>query len=309
MGTIDLNLVRAFVAVHETGSFSGAAARLDAPRSTVSRAISSLEASLGVRLFQRTTRQVSTTTAGVSLYERLAPSLSALENSLAELPEREEEPSGTLRVTSTVDLGTTVLAEAVARFTSRYRGARVEVYLSNSVVNLVRDRVDLALRVSPRKMRDSSLVVRRVGTITLQLYASPAYLARRGTPRAPSDLLSHDWVSYRGARHLQVTDAGEWSLSDLPPKTRITSEPRVVCDDMSFAREALKAGAGFGAIPTFLGDVEVANGTLVRLMPRWVTHTSRVYLVHPGHKHVPPKLTAFRDIVVEILRQRPLSVS
>ncbi|WP_394839714.1 LysR family transcriptional regulator [Pendulispora rubella] len=310
MGTIDLNLVRAFVAVHETGSFSGAAARLDAPRSTVSRAISALEASLRVRLFHRTTRQVSTTSAGVALYERLAPSLSALERSLAELPEREEEPSGILRVTSTVDLGGAVLAESVARFTSRYRAARVEVHLSNSVVNLVRDGFDLALRITRGKMmRESSLVVRRVGTIRIQLYASPSYLARRGTPRAPSDLGAHDWVSYRGAMHLQEMAAGEWQLTDSPPKTRITPEVRVLCDDMSFAREALKAGAGFGAIPSFLGDPEVVNGTLVRLLPQLVAETSRVYLVYPSQKHPAPKLTAFRDIVVELLRQRPLSAS
>jgi len=309
MGTIDLNLVRAFVAVHETGSFSGAATRLEMPRSTVSRAISSLEASLGVRLFHRTTRQVSTTSAGVALYQRLAPSLSTLESSLAELPEREEEPSGTLRVTSTVDLGTTVLAEAVARYTARYRSARVEVYLSNSVVNLVRDGFDLALRISVRRMRDSTMVVRRVGSITLQLYASPSYLVRRGTPRIPGDLLEHDLVSYRGAMYLQVTGDGELQLRESPPKGRINSEPRVLCDDMFFVREALKSGAGFGAIPSFLGDAEVANGTLVRVMPRWAAHTSRVYLVHAGHKHLPPKLTAFRDIVVELLRQRPLSVS
>jgi len=307
MGTIDLNLVRALVAVHETGSFSAAAARLGTPRSTVSRAISALEASLGVRLFHRTTRQVSTSAAGVTLYERVAASLTSLETSLANVPEREEVPSGTLRVTSTVDLGTTVLAEAVARFTARFPSVRVEVYLSNQTVNLVREGVDLALRISRQKMLDSSLIVRRVGTIDLQLYASPGYLARRGTPRLPADLVLHDWVAYRGVTHLQLTAAGELQLAGPKKTGRVVAEARVSCDDMLFAREALKAGAGFGALPSFLADIEVANGTLVRVMPRWVVHTSRVYLVHAGHAHLPRKVTAFRDLVIELLRQRPLS--
>jgi len=292
IGTIDLNLVRAFVAVHETGSFSAAAVRLGNPRSTISRAVSALEGALDVRLFHRTTRQVSTSAAGVTLYERIAPSLRGLESSLAELPEREEVPSGTLRITSTVDLGATVLAEAVARFTARYPSTRVEVHLTNGLVDLVREGFDMALRIHNRKRPDSSLVARRVGTVVLQICASPAYLARRGHPRSPSDLAAHDWVTYPGATHLYAKPT-----------------PRISGDDMFFTLAALKAGAGIGVIPSFLSDAEIANGTLVRVMPRWVAQTGAVYLVHPGRKHLPRKVTAFRDLLIEQLRQRPLSAT
>src|SRR5262249_34316064 len=109
---IDLNLVRAFIAVHETGSFSTAAARLNLPRSTLSRAVAALEAALGVSLFRRTTRRVSTTSAGEALYARVAPSIAALQSSFADLPDAEAAPSGTLRLTTTVDLAAIVLAEA-----------------------------------------------------------------------------------------------------------------------------------------------------------------------------------------------------
>ena len=142
MGTIDLNLVRVFVAVHETGSFSGAASRLSVPRSTVSRAVASLEAELGVRLFQRTTRQVSTSSAGLALFERVAPSLGTLEASLASLPEQRDVPSGVVRITSTVDLGVAVLAEASKRFTERYPDVRVEVRLTNGLVNMIAEGFD-----------------------------------------------------------------------------------------------------------------------------------------------------------------------
>ncbi|PTL81882.1 LysR family transcriptional regulator [Vitiosangium sp. GDMCC 1.1324] len=299
---MDLNLVRAFVAVHDTGSFSNAAERLGVPRSTVSRAVATLEESLGVLLFHRTTRKVSTSTAGAALYARMAPSLAALEASLEELPEREEEPSGTLRVTTTVDLGAMVLSEAVTRFTTRYPDTQVEVNLTNAVVDLVRDGFDLALRVSMKKpLRDSSLIARRVGTIVAQLHAAPVYLARRGVPRTPEELRSHDWVAYPGT--MQVLLAGPGSTAD------VDARPRITCNDMFFVREALKAGAGIGAIPSFMADAEVAAGTLVRVMPNWVGQTGAVYLVHPGRKHVPRKVTAFSELLAELLRQRPLSVA
>ncbi|WP_394828711.1 LysR substrate-binding domain-containing protein [Pendulispora albinea] len=308
MRSIDLNLVRAFVAVHETGSFSGAASRLGTPRSTVSRAISALETSLGATLFHRTTRHVSSSSAGSALYERIGPQLHKLESSLADVPEREEVPSGTLRITSTVDLGTMVLADAVARFNLRYPGTRVDVHLTGSLVDLVRDGFDLALRINkPSTRRDSSLVAQRVGTVVIGLYAAPGYLARRGSPRAPVDLAEHDWVAYRSGKYFGLSASGELLLSEAESNSRITPEPRVVCDDMFFMREALRAGAGIGAIPSFLGDPDVASGSLVRLIPRWVEHIGQVYVVHPGRKNLPRKVTAFRDLLVEQLRQRPLS--
>ena len=295
MDLVDLNLVRAFAAVHETGSFSAAAARLGVPRSTVSRAVAALETALDVRLFHRTTRRVSTSTAGLALYERSAAPLRALERSLGDMPEREEEPSGALRVASTADLGAAVVAEANARFTARYPGTTVEAHLSNELVDLVQGGFDIALRIPQRPMRDSSLVARRVGTIVIQLYASPAYLARRGAPRGPADLAAHDGVSFRG-----VPTALQGSGRHRPPGTRV----RITCDDMFFAREALKAGGGVGALPAFVAAADVAAGLLVHVLPRWVVHRGPVYLVQPERRHQARKVAAFGAIVAELLRQR-----
>ncbi|MDP2313374.1 MAG: LysR family transcriptional regulator [Pseudomonadota bacterium] len=300
MGTIDLNLLRAFAAVHETGSFSQAATRLGGPRSTVSRSIAQLEESLGVALFVRTTRAVTTTAAGRTLYDRMSPALAALVASLEDLPERAEAPSGTLRITSTADLGTVVLAEAVARYTARYPGTRVDLHLTTAVVDLARDGFDLALRVSPSGvLPTSSLIARPVGRIVFQLYASPHYLARRGTPRSPEEMAGHDLVTFLGAPPLRLS-AGTTSLT-------VADTPRVSCDDTVCARELLRLGAGIGALPSFLADDDVATGALTRVMPRWVAVTGRVFLVHPVRKHVPARVTAFRDLLGELLRQRPLS--
>jgi DNA-binding transcriptional LysR family regulator len=301
MGTIDLNLVRAAVAVHETASFSAAATRLGVPRSTVSRSVAALEDALGVRLFQRTTRKVATTAAGLSVIDRMAPALANLEASLSDVPEHREEPTGTLRITATADLATVVMAEVVARFVTRYPEVRVEVEASNEHLDLIRGNLDLALRVALEPLRQSALIARKVGTISLRLYASPQYLARRGVPRSDKELFEHDMVAFKGMPLI----ARAWNASQRAAFKKLV--PRIDCNDMFFAREALRAGAGIGALPTFLTDGDLQSGALVRVLPQWSSQVGHVYVVHPGKKHVPRRVTAFRELLLETLQRRPLS--
>ena len=290
MAPIDLNHVRALLDVHQTGSFSLAARKAGVPRSTVSRAVAALERSLGVRLFYRTTRRVSTTAAGQALVDRVAAPIATLDASLEELPERADEPSGVLRVTSTVDMGAALLSEAVIRFTARYPKVEVELHLANALVDLVGRGFDLAVRVLARPGRDSSLVARKAGALAIGLYASPAYLVRRGTPRRREDLLEHEGIRFLGARGLPVA-----------------KNARIVCDDMLVSREILRAGAGIGVLPSFLAEGDLAAGTLVRVLPQWDFRTGNVYIVVPGRVHVAPKVKAFRQLLFEMLQQRPLS--
>jgi DNA-binding transcriptional LysR family regulator len=297
--TVDLELVRAFVAVHDGGSFSAAAARLGVPRSTVSRAVAALEESLGLLLFHRTTRKVATTAAGVALYDRVAPSLGSLDAALSDLPDKEEAPAGLLRITTTPDLGTVIVAEAVTRYLARYPETQVEMLLGAGVRDLVRDGIDLALRISTGPPRDSSLIARKVGEIVFRLYGAPSYLARRGTPRRPADLRDHDWVSFQGGAPMR--------LSSPRTQSPVEARTRVFCDDMFFAREALRTGAGIGALPSFVADGDLADGRLVHLLPRWTAITGTVSLILPSRKHTPGRVTAFRDLLLELLRQRPLS--
>jgi DNA-binding transcriptional LysR family regulator len=298
MAPIDLDRLRAFVRVYDTGSFTTAAACLEVPRSTVSRIIGTLEDQLAVRLFHRTTRSVAPTTAGAALYDRVHAPVRALDLAIADLPEHAEEPSGTLRITSTTDLGSIVLAEAVARYVARYPGVDVDVRLSNEVLDLVRGGIDLALRIrKPRRARDSSMVTRRVGSVTVGIYAAPDYLARRGTPRRDADLADHTWVGFRGEPGLVRRAHGD------PPGARPC---RVTSDDMFFTREALRRGIGVGMLPDFLAAPEVAAGALVRIVPRWRGAVGEAVLAYPARRNVPRKVTAFADLVAELLRRQPL---
>jgi DNA-binding transcriptional LysR family regulator len=292
-GTIDLERVALFLTVAESAGFSAAAKKLGLPKSSVSRQVAALEAALGAQLLHRTTRRVSLSTAGEALYERAAPLVVALRAALGSLPEQEEQPSGDLRITAPNDVGATLLGDVVARFSARFPAVRIDLRLTNRAVDLVAEGFDLALRAAARPLRDSTLVMRKLGAIEMQLFAAPSYLARRGTPRAIEDLARHAVVLFQG-------------FSKRPSLAAVAPGARIVGDDFSFVREAVKAGGGVGLMPSFLAQAELASGQLVRVLPRYVESGGALLLLHPRAKHVPRKVTAFRDFLLEYLVARPL---
>ncbi|HET8538912.1 MAG TPA: LysR substrate-binding domain-containing protein [Anaeromyxobacter sp.] len=291
---MDLNNVVVFEAVARTGSFSAAAKELGIPKSSASRAIARLENELKVQLLFRTTRKVSPSEAGTALYDRMTPLLRSMKSALSGLPERGEAPSGTLKVTAPVDLGVLFLAEVLARYAARYPAVTVDLHLTGRVVDLVGEGFDVALRVAS-KLEDSSLVVRRAAPVLFQLFASPVYLARRGTPRTADELDEHDWVVFRG---------GPQKLRVAPVRAASERAPRILCDDLLFVRDAVRAGVGIGLLPTFVAEPDVIAGALVRIVPKFERPAGSLYIVTPSAKHVPGKVAAFRELVLEMLRTR-----
>ncbi len=290
----DLNLLAVFEAVARTASFSAAAKELGLPKSSVSRAVARLEADLDVQLLFRTTRHVAPSAAGTALYDRVAPLLGSIRGALGDLPEREEQPSGELRVTAPVDLGELFLSEVVTRYTARYPAVSVDLHLTGRVVDLVAEGFDVALRVAA-KLQDSTLVVRKAAPIVMQLFASPVYLARRGTPRTEADLDDHEWVAFRsGPQKLRV--------GEVKGATPALPRARIRCDDLLFVRDAVRAGAGLGLLATFVAEPDVAAGKLVRVLPRYERRAGYLHIVSPAAKHVPRKVTAFRDLVLDVLK-------
>ena len=180
---MNASLLATFVEVADAASFSGAARILGTTTATVSRSIAKLEESIGSRLFHRTTRRVSLTTAGTALYQRAAAHVRALAHATKELPEQQNEPAGTLKLTAPYDLGATFLGSVIARFIALYPKVQVQAEFGSRVVDLAAEGFDIALRGDTGKHKDTSLTARRLVTRgELNLYASPSYLPTRGAP-------------------------------------------------------------------------------------------------------------------------------
>jgi DNA-binding transcriptional LysR family regulator len=297
----DLNLLRIFAVVVDEGSLSAAARKLDLPVSSVSRALSRLEEDVGTQLIVRTTRQMKLTATGEGLYQAAAPLLTSLLTEVSRVTEHTEAPAGELRITAPVELGQAFLAEAVTKFTARYPGVSVHAHLTNDVVDLVKEGMDLALRFSGAQLKDSALVATKVSPLTGFLYASPAYLARKGTPRTPAELAGHEWVLFtRGQlRTMQLT----WNGT----KVEVKPKGRVSASEILYVRELLRNGMGIGFLPAFLALDDAGAGTLVRVLPKASLYNGYVWIVRPVTKHVPQRVTAFRDFIVEYLKAHPLA--
>ncbi len=292
---MDLNHLAAFVAVAREGSFTAAAAALGQPKSTVSRAVASLEAALGQRLVLRTTRSVGLSTAGAALLERVAGPIHALRAAADELPGADGEPAGLLRLTTTADFAEAFLSGLVARYLARYPAVRVELRLSERVVDVNAEGVDLAVRFAMGPLADTSLVARRVGDARFGLFAAPAWVARRGAPRQLAELRADDLVLHRGVAERRPLFG---AAGDLPRD----APPRVLVDEMSFVRGALVQGVGVGVLPTFLAAPEVEAGRLVPVLPKLSSPAGSVVLLMPGGRQPLPKVRAFVDLFLGSFR-------
>ncbi len=288
MSDVDLALLPAFVAVAELGSFSAAAQQLGVQKSSVSRSIARLESALDTRLVHRTTRRVTLSAAGASLYETIVEPMAALRTATSGVVDLDGSPTGHLRVTAPVDLGS-LISESVARFTSRYRGVEVELRLTSDVVDLVSERIDVAVRVATRPLRDSSLHVRSLGELRAGIFASPLYLARHGVPKSPEQLAAHEWVVFSSSRRLRLFNDGK--------SFTVATKGHVLCDDMIFLLHAVGHGIGIGLLPGFLAEPEVRAGKLVQVVPAWDAIGAKVWLMTQAGRKASKSLAMFVDCV------------
>ena len=284
---MNLNDLDTFLTVVEAGTFSGAGERLGVPKSTVSRRVARLEAELGVALLKRSSRSFEISADGRALYERCAPPLREIDGVVGDLRDVAGSPRGQLRVTASIDFGTTgYLGELLARYGEACPDVRVELQITNRVVDLLEENIDLAFRthIAPLPDRDDR-VARRLGDVTVGVYASPGYLERRGTPGSVRDLAEHRTISHGQA------DLAAW---------RVT--PDLVADDYRPIAAMVAAGAGVGALPDFVAAPLLAEGRLVRVLPDWQGAPANLSLVWLRSRHLAPRVRAFIDLAVERAR-------
>ena len=296
MTTVDLNLTVTFVKVVETASFTAAAQALGMPTSSVSRAVARLEAALGVRLLQRTTRRLSLTLAGEHYFREVRGAITGIDAANRAVVDMGHAPRGKIRISAAGDFGQGELSAITARFLARYPQIEIEVVITPRRVNLVDEGFDLALRAGT--LEDSTLVAHRIVRTDLGIYAAPSYLDRRGHPRRLSDVANHSCVLYR-----QSSGLIPWRLSGPRGPEQVAASGPAVVDDMAFAHGLVRAGVGLGLLPDMVAEPEVVTGQLVRVLPSYAVRSGALYVVTPPLKHLPARVSLLRDHLIGELKR------
>ena len=299
------NEINIFKAIVERGSFVAASKLLDIPKATVSRKIDELETRLGVRLLQRTTRKMHLTEAGQAYYEHCERILAEIEDAERAVGQLSSTPRGNLRITAAFSVGAQFLGRLLPEFARRYPEVRVTLLLSNSVVDLVEDNFDLALRVG--NLADSSYASRPLGQLRSRLYASPAYLEEMGLPQSPNDLARHRSIALvprdeRGTRFgWRLEEAAQARKKPFALDAAI--EPLMVCNDPEPAIQAAIGGEGITFVPGLFVAEALRGGQLVRVLPQWQGLESPLSAVYPSRRGLSPKVRVFIDFLGEHLKR------
>lgn len=289
--------MRTFAGVVDAGSFVKAADALAMSKPAVSRYVGELESRLGVRLLHRTTRRLSLTEEGEVFYARCKELLSGVEEAEAEISSRSGAARGLLRVNVPVTFGIRHLAPLWGAFRELHPQVQLDITLSDRVVDLVEEGYDLAIRIA--KLPSSTLISRRLAETRVVLCASPQYLARRGAPRHPSDLAAHTVIGYS---HWSGGD--EWGFDGPEGRVNVKTKPAIHTNNGDTCRAAALAHQGVILQPTFLVGGDLAEGTLVELMPEYRSIELGIYAIYPTRKHVAPKVRALIDFLVTQFAER-----
>lgn len=287
---VELEDLRAFVEVIETGGFGSAGRRLSLSKSMVSRRVSRLEAELGARLLSRTTRGVAATEAGLEFKQRAEKILADLDAARDAVAQTGDEVSGALRVAAPLSFGIVHLAPVLAELAARHPRLEVQANYSDRFVDLIAERYDVAVRLT--SLEDSSLIARRIAPINAAVVASPAYLERRGVPTVPEELLTHE---------LLVHSDRPWEFRDAAGRVSVIRPvSRFRADNGHALMSATVAGLGIAVLPTFLAGPEIETGALVPLLMDHRLPEGGLHVVRPPPREPAPRgVRALTELLLE----------
>lgn len=291
---IEPNDLLLFAQVVDAGSFSRAAERAGLPKSTVSRRIAMLEAQLGERLLLRTTRKLTVTDFGADMLEHARSVLAEVEAVAALAQHRQAEPGGRLRISMPNDIANVILGPMLARFMTSYPAITLEVDLSPRRVDLIGENFDVAIRMGSLP-DDATLAARRLAVFSNSLYASPAYLQKRGVPDAPSALMQHDTLrllTRSGEPARWTLTRGEARWEDLPPGRATINSPEVLL-------RLACADAGIAMLVDHFAEPYLRSGQLVQVLPDWSAPSHTAFAVFPGRRLMPSRTRVFLDAMAE----------
>lgn len=289
----------AFARAGSMGSYTAAARSLSISPSAVSKSVQRLEQRLGVSLFTRTTRSLTFTPEGRELHERALRLLRDAEEIEQLAITARSEPSGTLRIAAPLPIGLHVIAPGLPAFRRRYPKVMVDLRLNDQVVDIIEQGIDVAVRIG--ELADSRLLSRRLMPHRLCAFASPAYLATRGTPIHPDELEGHDTVNLR---YQSTGQAFRWPFRIGERVIEIVPPSGVVVDVSEALVATLAAGGGIGICATFIAAPYVARGELVPILSEFAVERHNVTALWPESRRANPAVRAFLTLLQEIFQER-----
>ncbi len=291
-----LELLAAFAAVAENGSFANAAKKLGRDASIVSRRVSQLEQHLGVRLLSRTTRRVALTEVGALYYRRVQASLDELAIASREASHLAASPQGLLRVSVPVTFGRQWIAPLLPAFLARHPQIRIDARFSDRLVDVVSEGFDVAIRVGV--LRDSSFTSRKIASYRSLLVAAPSYLSRHGKPRTPADLAKHACLGFSGH-----ADWPDWLMMKDGKRKTVRPAGPLVADNSDVVLMAAIEGAGITFTPDWLAGPALRERKLVEVLPGWGGKADGgVYAILPPGRLLPTKTRLFVDDIAKSIR-------
>jgi DNA-binding transcriptional LysR family regulator len=289
--SVALDDVLIFVKVAQFESITRAARSLGMPISTVSRRLSVLESELGVSLLRRTTRRVTLTPQGRDYFSQCQEPLSLLEQAEQALTRAQKRPEGLLRITIPVVLSQEPFLNFMSVFMKEHVGIRVELVVTNLLLDLIAENIDVAIRVG--ELQDSSVVARRLGTSVYYLVAAPEYLKARTLPVEPADLSAHNCVVFNAKNNER-----DWELVSGRRKVRVHVSGSAASRDINSASAFVHRGHGIGLAPATYCEEAIAKGKLIRVLPRWTSSPIPVFALSSNRKFLPLRLTVFLEALV-----------
>lgn len=304
---MDLHTLDLFAAVMRQGSYAAVARDRELAPSTVSRAITALERELDLRLFERSTRKLAPTEAALAYYARLQPLLDELTQAGSAVRDLHQQPQGTLRVTASVSFGRQLILPLLPELAEQYPALKLELLLSDATLNLLDERIDLAVRLGP--LADSSLVAQRLMRTRYVVCASPDYLRRAGTPQSPADLARHECLrlplrGFRECWRFRPWSAASLPSTDTPDADAATLDipvhGRLVITPAEALRDCALAGLGIALLADWLVADDLRCGRLHAVLGGWAAtgtdFDTAAWLVSPS-RHWPLKVRVFADLL------------
>jgi DNA-binding transcriptional LysR family regulator len=288
---MDLNEIQYFASVARLGSFSAASRQTHVPKSTLSRKVSDLEKRLGVSLLRRTTRKVQLTEVGQEYLKLCSEAFLKLESAELLASQAETKPQGTLRISAPLDIASSFLASVSRDFMVAYPEINIEFLLDDRIVDLVAERIDLAVRAGA--LPDSSLKAQKLGISEFQLYASPTYLRKFGEPKTPRDLEKHRCIVFTNLHpdSIWILSNKEGSKQTVKPAHFVTS------NQLGMVKTLTVQGAGIGMIPVFLSTESEKKNELVRILKNWGMDREPVHVVYPAQSYMPLRVRLFLNFL------------